>query len=233
MRKYLIGSMLLLLAMALVACGDKEESESTDETGNPMGEPVDISDEEKVDADEVVAIVNGTEIIGSIYNTIYANLKLQSTQMSDEFDKEEVKEATLESLIDQELVRQEAESEGIEVSEEELDEEISMIKEQNEEGYKTLLEQFQMTENDFKEQLRIDLIRFEYADKKLDVAISDDDVKKKYDELKEEVEEEEELPEFDEVKDQIKQSMEQEELTLALDEKVEMLKEKAKIERKI
>lgn len=233
MRKYLIGSMLLLLAMALVACGDKEESESTDETGNPMGEPVDISDEEKVDADEVVAIVNGTEIVGSIYNTIYANLKLQSTQMSDEFDKEEVKEATLESLIDQELVRQEAESEGIEVSEEELDEEISMIKEQNEEGYKTLLEQFQMTENDFKEQLRIDLIRFEYADKKLDVAISDDDVKKKYDELKEEVEEEEELPEFDEVKDQIKQSMEQEELTLALDEKVEMLKEKAKIERKI
>ncbi len=233
MRKYLIGSILLLLAMALVACGDKDESESTDEMGDPMGEQVDISDEEKVDADEVVAIVNDTEIIGSAYNTIYANLKVQSTQMGDEFDTEEVKEATLESLIDQELVRQEAESEGIEVSDEELDEEISMIKEQNEEGYETLLEQFQMTEDAFKDQLRIDLIRMEYADKKLDVDISDDDVKKKYDELKGEVEEEEELPEFDEVKDQIKQSMEQEELTLALDEKVEKLKETAKIERKI
>lgn len=238
MKKYIVGSLLLILAMVLVACGDKDEEEKEEAKGeeNPLAPSVDISDEEKVDEDEVVAVINDSEVKGGIYNLVYAQLKLQSAQLGDETENEEMKELTMESIIDREIVMQEAKEEGIDISQEEADKEFSTMKEENSEALETLLEQYQITEDGFKEQLRFELVMDEFLTKTIEVDISDDDVKEFYDEAKEEAEEaesEEEVPEFDEVKDQIKESMEQEEMTLALQEKVDEIKETAEIERKI
>src|SRR5699024_11626356 len=110
------------------------------------------------------------------------------------------------------------------------------MKEENSEALETLLEQYQITEDGFKEQLRFELIMDEFLSKTIDVDVSDDDVKEFYEEAKEEAKEgddEGEIPEFDEVKDQSKESMEQEAMTLALQDKVDEIKETAEIERKI
>ena len=236
MKKYIVGSLLLILAMVLVACGDKDEEDEATGEENPLAPSVDISDEEKVDDDKVVAVVNGNEVKGGVYNLVYAQLKLQSAQLGDETDNEEMKDLTMESVIDREIVIQEAKEEGIEITEEEADKEFKTLKEENSEALDTLLEQYQITEDGFKEQLRFELIMDEFLSETIDVDISDDDVKEFYDEAKEEAEEgdsEGEIPEFDEVKDQIKESMEQEEMTLALQDKVDEVKETAEIERKI
>lgn len=235
MKKYIVGSLVLVLAMVLVACGDKDE-EKEEATGeeNPLAPSVDISDEEKLKEDEVVAVINGDEVTGSVYNLVYAQLKLQSAQLGDETDNDEMKELTMESIIDREIVMQEAAEEGIEVSSDTAEEEFTTMKEENSEALETLLEQYQITEDGFKEQLRFELIMDEYLTTAIDVSVSDEDVKEFYEEAKEEAgDSEEEIPEFDEVKDQIKENMEQEQMTLALQEKVDKIKETAEIERKI
>src|SRR5699024_11099876 len=117
---------------------------------------------------------------------------------------------TMESVIDREIVMQEAKEEGIDITEEEAEKEFKTMKEENSEALETLLEQYQITEDGFKEQLRFELIMDEFLSKTIDVDVSDDDVK-----------------------DQIKESMEQEEMTLALQDKVDEIKETAEIERKI
>src|SRR5699024_9778364 len=100
--------------MVVVVCGDEivEVEEANDEETkgeeNPVAPSVDISDEEKVDDDKVVAIVNGSEVKGGVYNLVYAQLKLQSAQLGDETDNEEMKDLTMESVIDREIVMQEA-----------------------------------------------------------------------------------------------------------------------------
>src|SRR5699024_12261410 len=106
MKKYIVGCLLVVLAMVLVACGDKkDEEEETKGEENPLAPSVDISDEEKVDDDKVVAIVNGSEVKGGVYNLVYAQLKLQSAQLGDTKDNEEMKDVTMESVIDRELCK--------------------------------------------------------------------------------------------------------------------------------
>lgn len=225
MKRYIIGSMLLMVAMFLVACGDKQEEAETESVPT-----VEITDEEKLPNDEVVAVINGNEVTGEVYNLVYAQLKLQSSYMGEETDIEEVKEATMESLIDREIVYQQAKEEGIEITKEVAESEFTTMKEENEETLQTLLDQYQITEDGFKEQLRFELTMNEYLTQEIKVSVSDEEVQEFYDEAKEE---DGEIPEFDEVKDQIKANMREEKTILALQEKVDEVKETAEIERKI
>lgn len=229
MKRYIIGSMLLVLAMFLVACGDKEK-ETKQDVEEPQTPSVEISKEEKVADDEVVAVINGDEVTGSVYNLVYAQLKLYSAQMGEEMENDKVKEATMDSIIDREIVFQQAKEEGIEITKETAETEFSALKEESGEALDTLLGQYQITEEGFKEQLRFELTMNEYLTKAIKVSVSDEEVEEFYEKAKEESDE---VPEFDEVKDQIKSNMREEKTTLALQEKVDEIKETAKIERKI
>src|SRR5699024_6031955 len=99
-------------------------------------------------------------------------------------DNEEMKDLTMESVIDREIVMQEAKEEGIDITEEEAEKEFKTMKEENSEALETLLEQYQITEDGFKEQLRFELIMDEFLSKTIDVDVSDDDVKEFYEERK-------------------------------------------------
>lgn len=232
MKKYIISSILLLLTIGLVACGDKqEEGDAANDEENALAPPtVEITDDEKIADDEVVAVINGDEVTGAVYNLVYAQLKLQSSHTGEEVDNEEVKEATVESIIDREIVYQEAKEEGIDITEEEAETEFTTMKEENAETLQTLLDQYQITEDGFKEQLRFEITMNEYLTQEIEISISDEEVQEFYDEAKAE---NEEIPEFDEVKDQIKANMREEKTILALQEKVDEVKESAEIERKI
>src|SRR5699024_4910626 len=183
-----------------ISYGDKKDDE-VEKKGEeiPLAQSVDISDEEKVDDDKVVAIVNGSELNSGVYNLVYAQLKLQSALLGDETDNEEMKDLTMETVIDREIVMEEAKEEGIDSTEEEAEKEFKTMTEENSEALETLLEQYQITGDGFKEQLRFELIMDEFLSKTIDVDVSDDDVKEFYEEAKEEAKEgddEGEIPEF-------------------------------------
>src|SRR5690625_5450758 len=87
--------------------------------------------------------------MGSKYNPAYRErkeLENLSTGPDQEIDKEQIKEITLEGLIGQELINQEAKELGIEVTDEDIEEEIEMIESQEGDVLDSLLEQFDRSE---------------------------------------------------------------------------------------
>src|SRR5699024_967949 len=138
-----------------MACADnKEENASNEAAPEQEAEQVEMSDDEKVPDDDVVAVINDEDVEGETYNIIYAQLKSFATQSDQDVDQKEIQALTMDSLIDCIVLLQYAKDEGIEVSEEEAEDEIDTIKSENEDNYKNILDQFQMSEDGFKEQLR-------------------------------------------------------------------------------
>ena len=87
---------------------------------------------------DVVAEVNGEEVTKDEFVPIYTSTFQQATaqaQMSGEApDEEALKKQTVEDLVSTELLAQEAEARGIEVSDEDVETELTALAEQNELG---------------------------------------------------------------------------------------------------
>src|SRR5699024_352640 len=93
-----IGLSILLLVSACGDHGNNENSESAEAENPETPEQVEISKEELVADDEVVATVNQTEVMGSKYNPAQRKRKEienLSTQPEQENEKEKIKEKTL------------------------------------------------------------------------------------------------------------------------------------------
>lgn len=225
MKKYMLGMMISLLTIFLVACGNDEEKNNQE--AGPM---VEISEEEKVAEDEVVVVVNGEEVLGNIYNVVYTQLKLYAGQFEEEVDLEELKEKTMESIIDRQLLFQEAREEGIEITDEEAKEEIERIKTENPDALETLLSQFQLTEDGFKEQLKFELTMYEYMEKMIDVTVTDDEIEDHYEKIKEE---NENIPELDEIKHNLRTQMTEQKTQEELQSRIDKVREDSKIDKKL
>src|SRR5699024_5553230 len=109
---------------------------------------------------------------------------------------------------------------GIEVTDEDIEEEIEMIESQEGDVLDSLLEQFDWTEEDLENQIRTDLMNTRYTEETIDVEVTDEEAKEEYERVKEETEDE------DNVKAQMKQQKQNEELLKHIDE----FKEDADIE---
>src|SRR5699024_2039612 len=110
------------------------------------------------------------------------------------------------------------------------DKELDTIKEENEEGLKSLLEQYQMSEDDFKDQLQFELTLNEYKEKNIDVEVTDEEIEEAYNDAKEE---NDEIPELDEIKDQLKGNILEQKTNEALQKKIDDVREKAEVEEKL
>src|SRR5699024_5618030 len=226
MKRFIAGLLLVVLAGILAACGSDDEQEAE----NFEAPSVEISEEEKVDDNQVVAVINGEDVTGKTYNLVYSQLKLYAGQFGEEVDTEEVKRATMDSIIDRQLVIQQAKEEGIEVTGEAAEAELETLKSENAETCETLLEQYQITEEGFKEQLQFEMTMNEYMRQTIEVSVTDEEVEEHYEKAKEG---NEDIPEFDEIKDQLKKQMLQQKTDEALEAEIEKVKEKADIEEKI
>src|SRR5699024_2012189 len=141
MKKYIAGLSILLVAIFLVACGDNnEENASNEAAAEQEAEQEEISDDEKVPDDDGGAVIKYAGAEGERYNIIYAQLKSFATQSDEDVDQKEIQELTMDSLIDRIVLLQYAKDEGIEVSEEEAEDEIDTIKSENEDNYKNILD---------------------------------------------------------------------------------------------
>lgn len=231
-------ALALCLAVVLAACGnddsaekDKKNDDEKADTAEQAQKPVQITDKEKVDEKKPVVSVNGDEINGDKYNSIYTQIKMSMHQYGqDVSDLDKLKDQTLNILVEQQLIKQDAEDKGLKVTDDEIQSEFDSIKKENGEQLTAVLEQFKLSEDDFKNQLADDIITNKYMEKELDVKVTDKEVKEYYDQLKEQSED---IGKLDEMKDQIKEQLKNQKSQEQLQSKVEELKEKAEVKNLI
>ncbi|MBS3681471.1 SurA N-terminal domain-containing protein [Ornithinibacillus massiliensis] len=228
MKKLILSFMMIGLIAILAACGDKEEK--AQETVQPQD--ITMEEDEKVADDDVVISINDTEVSGDHYNTIYLQTKIRASQFGQDIeDKENIKEITLNEIIAQELIKQEAERLGIEVSEENVQEELDTLKSENEEQFEAYLETYNLTEDSLKEQIRFSQILSQFIEEEIEIAeVTEDDIKETYDQLKKDMEN---IMEFEQAEPIIEQQLTQQREADALQAKVEELMDDANIEKHI
>lgn len=233
LKKMTVFIALLTFLLLLAACGSdgNNNSNNGEKTGSQNHqENVDIDEDELAGEDEIVAVVNDTDILGSTYNMVYTRTKTAAVQMGEDVDIDEMKKATLDSIIDRELLMQQASKEDIEISDDRLEEELSKIKESGTEDIDTLLEQYDMTEDDFKEQLRFDLTLDQYKDTLGDLEVTEEELEDYYDQVKEK---QEDVPPLEEIKPQFKQEAQEKKVMDTLQDEMDELREEADIEKKM
>ena len=158
-----LGLTMAAAMLALTACGGDDGGSTADSTSQEQS----AGDEQAAAPElegipDVVAEVNGEEVTKDEFAPLYqAQLEqatMQAQQMGGEKpDEAELQKQTADNLVDTELLTQEAESRGITVSEEDVDEELASIAEQNQLGSTeellAALEQQGTTEDQARAQL--------------------------------------------------------------------------------
>lgn len=187
MRNWLIYMSVTLVAIVLVACGSNEKEKAQELPIESEIEEVEISDEEIVSDEDVVLEVDGEEIKGDEYNRTYKQTKIFLNSMNEDIsDLEDIKEKTLETIVHQTLLVQDAVSKGIDVTDDEFNEEFAEITDGNEDALALYLDQYQMTEEGYKEQLRYSMIYRKYVDQEFSgPEVTDEEVESVYEDLKE------------------------------------------------
>ncbi|WP_339229974.1 SurA N-terminal domain-containing protein [Oceanobacillus sp. FSL K6-2867] len=234
MKKLGMLSLAFVIIIMLAACGgndEKKENEDTQGSKNseqPAQQELEFTEKEKLDEKTPVAVVNGEEITGSEYNPIYTQVKTTMYQYGqDVSNTDSIKDQTVSILVEQALIKQDAEKQGIEVTEKEAQKELDTIKETSGKQFSTLLEQLQLSEDEFKEQLMGDLVTQKYMDKEFEVDVKDKEVQEYYDQLKEQ---NGEIGKLEEVEGQIKDVLTNEKQSEQLRTRIDELKENAEVE---
>lgn len=216
--------MIALLAV-LAACGEDKE-------GNKEPKDIVLEEDEKVDEEKIVITINEEDVNGKQYNTTYLQTKILAYQLGQDIDdKENIKDITLNEIIAQELIKQEAEKHGILPSEELVQEELDALKEQGEEQFNAYKEQFGLTEESLKDQIRFKQILNQFIDQEIEVEeVTEEEIKEAYDNLKEDMEN---IMEYEEAEPIIKDQLTQQREADALKVRVEELMETAEIKKHI
>ncbi|GEN57074.1 hypothetical protein GCM10012290_17180 [Halolactibacillus alkaliphilus] len=236
---------LLLLSVFLMACGNEDgpqeaanqESMSEDAANDTEGEPglnVEISEDQTYAEDEVVLVINGEEVLGDVYNTVYVDtlrFLLQNNQETE--DDAMLKQQTLQTLKTNTLIEQDAAKRGIYVTNDEVNEALSETKSQFEtdEAYQEALAQLAYTEESFFQSLKLQLLKQKYVDEAVEVeAVTEAEIDEYYALLQQQSED---LPALEQVKEQISMQLEQSNIQQAFQTRVESLMAGAEIEERI
>ncbi|MFD1928009.1 SurA N-terminal domain-containing protein [Sporosarcina siberiensis] len=259
-KKILFPFIVGALAFSLAACGDddkakKEETpkgevqeeakEEVSEDANAEQESAEEMqaklEEQQLDAKKLVAVVNDEELTGEEYNVALASIQSQMMQTGQDLTSkesiEQIKEQTIDTLVNQALILQSAKKEDIKASKAEIDEKYVTFEEQF--GGKKELEQAlkdqKVDEKTFENQIIDSIIFAKYLEKMIPTEkVSDEEIQNYYDQAVADAKEaEQEVPPFEEASEQIAGILSQQEQQKNLAAHVEELKENAKIELKI
>jgi FKBP-type peptidyl-prolyl cis-trans isomerase (trigger factor) len=228
MKKVMLPLITGLMAVVLAACGGNEEMQKKLEA-------------QQVDEKKTVALVNDEKILGSDYNSVLQSTQGQMQQMGqDPTSKEaaeQVKKQTLDSLVGQTLLLQEANKKGYKASDEDIKKQLDETKKQfkTEKEFEAALKKSGMDMKTLEAQIADDIKFRQYVEKEVPAGeISDEEIQKTYDQYAEQGKSSgQEVPKLEEVKPQIEQSLQQQKQQEQLAQKVEELKKNAKINLKI
>lgn len=224
------------MATIFAACGGNNAPAEEDQAGEPTNEEgqAPTIEESPIADDKVVANVNGEELLGGDYNSVYEYIQLDMMQYGQDINDEQVKnlmkQQALEIVIGNRLMMQDAASKGYEVEEAKVKEELDNIKGQfeSEEALNEALEQSNLTMEELERQVREDMVLDSYIENEVELeAITDEEVKEVYDQY---FNQGEDSPSLEEMEENIKQMIEQQNMQVKLNELVDALKENSEIE---
>ncbi|MFO7776652.1 MAG: peptidylprolyl isomerase [Candidatus Hydrogenedentota bacterium] len=136
------------------------------------------------DVPDVVARVNGEEVTGEEFQEAYMQFsQMMMTQGQQPLSEQEV----LDQLINTRILEMRAEEAGIEVPDEDVQEQLDELAEQfgGEEQLTQLLEQQGIDRDELDDMIRQDLRNAAFRDEITDVEVTDEEVQETYDELRE------------------------------------------------
>lgn len=244
-----------LMAVVLVACGGNEESTEakngdnakTAETAQQkeqqkqMEEMQKKLEEQQIDENKTVAIVNDEEILGSDYNTALASIQGQMQLMGqDPTSKqasEQAKKQSIDSLVGQTLLLQEANKNSYEVSKADINKQLDELKKQfkTEKEFEAALKQSGVDIKTLETKIADDIKLKQYVEKEVPAGkITDEEIQQMYDQYAEQGKSSgQEVPKLEKIKPQIEQSLHQQKQQEKLAQQIEKLKKKATIDIKI
>ncbi len=251
MKKVMFTLITGLMVVVLAACGGKEESTEAKnddkaktaetEQQKQMEEMQKKLEAQQVDEKKTVAIVNDKKILGSDYNSALASTQGQMQQMGlDPTAKdhaENVKKQTIDSIVGNTLLLQEADKKNYKVSEADVTKQLDEIKKQfqTEKDFEAALKNLGMDRKTLETQIADDMKLKQYVKEEVPaVELTDEEIQKTYNQFVEQGKSTgQEVPKLEEVKPQIEQSLQQQKQQEKLAQQVEELKKHAKIDIKI
>ncbi|MBG9545726.1 peptidylprolyl isomerase [Cytobacillus firmus] len=254
MKKLMYPFLLVLISAVLAACGADDESKSADKKEEPKTAETDQQDQQKqmeemqkkmdkqkLDEEKTVAIVNDQEILGREYNSVLTSSQMIYQQMGqDPTTKdaaEKIKKQTLDSLVGQTLLLQEADNKGYKASDDEVKKQLEETKGQfkDDKEFETAMKQAGLNPDSLETEIANNIKYTKYIDGEIKPGeVTDAEIQKFYDEYASQGGAEgQEPPKLEEVKPQIKQKLEQQKQQEMLVKHVEELKKNAKIDIKV
>lgn len=190
---------------------------------------------------EKVAVINGEAIYRQELDTQMEQVKASYQQQGQDLEAEENKEVlenlkkqVLDEMINNTVLLQQAEKEGVNTRAQEVESQLEEIKSQfdDENQFNQALETNNLTEADLKKEISDQYTVERYMQKVIaeeQLSVAEDEVKDFYDQ---EIEQqpEGEKPDFEEVKTQIEEMLKQEKMQEAKSELLKGLKENMQIE---
>lgn len=185
---------------------------------------------------KVIATVNGEEITQNDLSFELNQIK-QSNPQAGETDSEKLKQSVLSSIINQTLLLQEAQKQGISASDKKVNESYQQIVKsfQDQSSFEKVLEKRNLTKADLKENIRDQQVIQEYIKNNINaeqVTVTDKEIQERYNQLKSGTQQQN-IPSLDEVKNQIKQQLKNEKQNLMTQKLIDNLKKSADIQKNI
>lgn len=231
-NRTVLGLSLAASLIALGACGGTDDdsdnagaatesssqSSETEETGKPdEGAPEDGAAEPDLEGiPDVVAEVNGEEVTKDefvpVYEAQFQQAAAQSQTSGEAPDEDALKKQTVDGLVDTELLTQEAEARDLEVTDEDVDAELTSLAEQNQmkssDELIAAIEEQGTTEEAARDQLASQLLIEQLvADEAGDIEPTEAELRKIYDDAKKandaQGKQAQQIPPFAKVKSQI------------------------------
>ncbi|TSD62796.1 SurA N-terminal domain-containing protein [Aeromicrobium piscarium] len=207
----LLAALLVLgvLLAAVLPRGGEDGDESGDETSAQSADLDGIPD--------VVATVNGEDITRdefvAIYEPQFEQTAGQAEMSGEPIDQDQLKQETLDLLIDNRLLVQEAESRGLSATDEEIDELLTTYAtnsgvESPEEYLAQLEEQQDLSADEVREQIADGVTVQSLVDDEIgDAPASEEELRELYDQAVASQAEGAELPPFEEVREQLEEQV--------------------------
>ncbi|RFU62712.1 SurA N-terminal domain-containing protein [Bacillus sp. V59.32b] len=254
MKKLTYPLLIGLMAVVLTACGSNDEAKKANDEEKTktaqteqqkqekqMEEMQKKLDKQKIDEKKTVAIVNNKKILGSDYNDILLSSQMQMQQMGQDPTSEEaakqVKKQTIDTLVGQTLLLQDADKKGYKASDSEIEKELAETKKQfkDDKKFKAAMKEAGINMTELKKQISQNIIYKNYLDKEIPIQkVTDKEIEDYYNQsVKKESNNTQETPKLADVKPQIKQQLEQQKIQQNVGKQVEELKKNSTVEVKV
>ena len=197
----------------------------------PQDTSPDVTDEEKVAPNDTIVRVNDVEIKGELYNSLYSQLKSElSYNEMDTSNHEELKEMTFTIIIEQELLRQKLIDEGETITDDEVEALIHEIRSEiGDAQFDDFLNQHDITEDIYKQQLVYEVSRQKYIDRYLpEYTVTEKEITDFYTRYRRS--QGRDAPPLSEIRDDIEMTLIEQKRIEDLSEEIEVLSEDADIE---